>query len=85
MLVVYVCGRWGVDGGWTPLPTRSQRYCDPTSLAFNEIGVPTTLVSRQKVVAVPSPTPLYIVILVISVKTQEESGFLARSTGVILF
>ena len=25
-------GAWGVDGGWTPLPTRPQRYCDPTSL-----------------------------------------------------
>ena len=20
---------WGVDGGWPPPPTRSQRYCDP--------------------------------------------------------
>ena len=27
-----VCGIWGVDGGWTPLPTRPQRYCDPVSL-----------------------------------------------------
>ena len=23
---------WGVDGGWMPLPTHSQRYCDPASL-----------------------------------------------------
>ena len=23
---------WGVDGGWMPLPTRLQRYCDPASL-----------------------------------------------------
>ena len=23
---------WGVDGGWMPLPTRPQRYCDPVSL-----------------------------------------------------
>ena len=22
----------GVDGGWMPLPTRPQRYCDPASL-----------------------------------------------------
>ena len=22
------------DGGWLPLPTRPQRYCDPTSLVF---------------------------------------------------
>ena len=25
-------GGWGVDGGWMPLPTRPQRYCDPASL-----------------------------------------------------
>ena len=32
---MYVCvwsGVWGVDGGWMPLPTRPQRYCDPASL-----------------------------------------------------
>ena len=23
-----------VDGGWLPLPTRVQRYCDPASLVF---------------------------------------------------
>ena len=23
---------WGVGGGWTPLPTRPQQYCDPASL-----------------------------------------------------
>jgi len=23
---------WGVDGGWMPLPTRPQQYCDPASL-----------------------------------------------------
>ena len=22
----------GVEGGWTPLPTRPQQYCEPTSL-----------------------------------------------------
>ena len=27
-------GGWGVDGGWMPLPTRPQRYCDPASLVF---------------------------------------------------
>ena len=29
-----VCGvgSWGLDGGWTPLPARPQRYCDPASL-----------------------------------------------------
>ena len=35
LFFVYVCvhvGYWGVDGGWTPLPTRPQRYCDPASL-----------------------------------------------------
>ena len=25
-------GDLGVDGGWTPLPIRPQRYCDPASL-----------------------------------------------------
>ena len=24
----------GVNGGWLPLPTRPQRYCDPASLVF---------------------------------------------------
>ena len=34
-LVVYesvLDGALGADGGWLPLPTRLQRYCDPTSL-----------------------------------------------------
>ena len=33
-LCMSVCGRgdWGLDRGWTPLPTRLQRYCDPASL-----------------------------------------------------
>ena len=25
---------WSLDGIWTPLPTRSQRYCDPESLVY---------------------------------------------------
>ena len=25
-------GLLGVDGGWLPLPTHLQRYCDPASL-----------------------------------------------------
>ena len=25
---------WGEGGGWMPLPTRPQRYCDPASLVF---------------------------------------------------
>ena len=25
-------GAMGVDGGWPPLPTRPQQYCDPASL-----------------------------------------------------
>ena len=32
MVLVYVWGAWGMDGGWMPLPTRLQRYCDPASL-----------------------------------------------------
>ena len=31
---VFMVGAWGVDGGWMPLPTRPQRYCDPASLAL---------------------------------------------------
>ena len=27
-------GALGVDGGWLPLPTRPQRYCDPASLVI---------------------------------------------------
>ena len=27
-------GGWGEAGGWMPLPTRPQRYCDPASLVF---------------------------------------------------
>ena len=30
-------GALGVDGGWLPLPTRPQRYCDPASLVFIKI------------------------------------------------
>ena len=30
---------WGVDGGWMPLPTRPQRYCDPVSLVLFHIVV----------------------------------------------
>ena len=25
---------WGKAGGWMPLPTRPQRYCDPASLVL---------------------------------------------------
>ena len=28
-------GALGVDGGWLPLPTHPQRYCDPASLVFS--------------------------------------------------
>ena len=27
-------GALGADGGWLPLPTRPQRYCDPASLVL---------------------------------------------------
>ena len=29
LVCVLVVGAWDVDGGWMPLPTRPQRYCDP--------------------------------------------------------
>ena len=32
VLEVRLEGALGVDGGWMPLPTRLQRYCDPASL-----------------------------------------------------
>ena len=40
-LCVYICvgrglgGALSVDGGWLPLPTRPQRYCDPASLVVS--------------------------------------------------
>ena len=43
------CG-WGEAGGWMPLPTRPQRYCDPASLVkvaepfiFNSLSFPNEL------------------------------------------
>jgi len=32
-------GALGVDGGWLPLPTRPQRYCDPASLVLLAHGL----------------------------------------------
>ena len=32
-------GGWGEAGGWLPLPTRPQRYCDPVSLVAYNIKV----------------------------------------------
>ena len=32
------CG-WGEAGGRMPLPSRPQRYCDPTSLVFSSISL----------------------------------------------
>ena len=37
-----------MDGGWMPLPTRPQRYCDPASLisrdlSFDETEIANTL------------------------------------------
>ena len=29
-----------MDGGWIPLPTHPQRYCDPASLVFLLVCVP---------------------------------------------
>ena len=31
-------GALGVDGGWLPLPTRPQQYCDPASLVINNFA-----------------------------------------------
>ena len=31
-------GGWGEAGGWLPLPTRPQQYCDPASLV--PLGLP---------------------------------------------
>ena len=30
-------GTWGEAGGWMPLTTRPQRYCDPASLVFENV------------------------------------------------
>ena len=49
---VCVCGKvgWalGVDGGWLPLLTRPQRYCDPALLVFfHGLAIFLTLTSIQ--------------------------------------
>ena len=41
MVFVYVWGAWHIDGGWMPLPTHPQRYCDPASLVFKLIKLKT--------------------------------------------
>ena len=33
-------GGWGEAGGWMPLPTRPQRYCDPASLVTLFVRAP---------------------------------------------
>ena len=38
MVIVYVWGTWGMDGGWMPLHTRPQRYCDPASLVSRDLS-----------------------------------------------
>ena len=47
---MFVCGGrggWGVDGGWTHLPTRQQRYCDAASLVGQRIADAPTIVFTQ--------------------------------------
>ena len=39
---------WGVDGGWTPLPTRSQWYCDPASLVLFIVPLQLTTIFGQR-------------------------------------
>ena len=34
---------WGLDGGWTPLPTHPHHYCDPASLVFLRLSVSAAL------------------------------------------
>ena len=43
---LYVC--LSVDGGWTPLPTRPQRYCEPASLVSAETADENRLVIRSR-------------------------------------
>ena len=38
-------GTWGVDGGWMPLPTHPQRYCDPASLVISLMALNTSSLS----------------------------------------
>ena len=40
-------GAWGVDGGWMPLPTHPQRYCDPASLVPTKMLV--TVISAKSI------------------------------------
>ena len=39
LLCVYVRGGWGEDGGWMPLPTRPQQWCDPPVNCFTTVAL----------------------------------------------
>ena len=38
---------WGLVGGWRPLPTRPQQYCDPASLVQTVFGVTLLLLIKR--------------------------------------
>ena len=47
MVFVYVWRAWGIDGGWMPLPTRPQRYCDSASLVLLHLMISQFNISVQ--------------------------------------
>ena len=60
---LYVCvwsGVWGVDGGWMPLPTRPQRYCDPASLVLYFLVFKKSSLNRSGTTLVTTPVKSYI-------------------------
>ena len=40
LVCMLVVGAWGVGGGWMPLPTRPQQYCDQRVTCFDHFWVP---------------------------------------------
>ena len=57
----------GVDGGWMPVPTRPQQYCDSASLVFRNLGY-------KNIKASKCPEIKNVVILLVAISTSFE-GF----------
>ena len=53
---MHVCGGWGVDGGWMPLSTCPQRYCNPVLNVLNEALSICWSVGHARVVTFDSKT-----------------------------
>ena len=51
----------GVDGGWLPLPTRPQQYCDPTSLVSNDRTNADLVIVQKRIESVSSMETVFVV------------------------